>query len=627
MAGSALAPLLSTLSVCNSAERGEEDEIEAMEGTDWQLVQSKSAKKKQAAERGKSQPNASRSFQESGRVGARSSRRAAALKQRVIAASRFPNARGRAAWAVFWRLAAAFHHGRRTRASRHCEMNFQRIQNLLEHQQDPLPRFALSDNLDDSGEGDMEPLNQEGAQPEVPLVPLESPRAPPAGEVQQPYVHSSFKDKWCLWSAIRIGFGALFCLVFAAELYIIWRFRAAASSSTKLMSPWLRWEYRDGDVRAPRILVWTDPPSEISEARLIDVASGIAASKDSTAEHWTSCHFITDDPYDVPEQCAVTYDRRLLMESDLIVFHADRVNASDLPRKRGLNQLWVFLARPHRRVPYFEFDVGIRRAVRRFTALFNDRMQLFSWTMGSREDADVNVAYKSLRNRSTSADHSSSSAASVNPSYASPILRSRKDAAWIASDCERERFREEQEKLRSLNNGRHYVNAVHIHVQVLPNCGAGQCDSLADCVAQVAKKFKFILVAGTPACFQSVHDLVYEAFEHDLVPIVLPSPNITLKVPPKSVVSVADMPEPGRLHAHLRTLLDDPAEYERYFAWKQNFTVSALDDELCSLCEAFQKENLTVPAPRLDIREWWEVRARCEATPSLGIDVFSDALS
>ncbi|KAH7964785.1 hypothetical protein HPB49_001333 [Dermacentor silvarum] len=61
-----------------------------MEGTDWQLVQSKSAKKKQKAERGKSQPNASRSFQESARVGAKSSRRAAALKKRVIAASRMP---------------------------------------------------------------------------------------------------------------------------------------------------------------------------------------------------------------------------------------------------------------------------------------------------------------------------------------------------------------------------------------------------------------------------------------------------------------------------------------------------------------------------------------------------------
>ncbi|KAH7954183.1 hypothetical protein HPB49_016255 [Dermacentor silvarum] len=58
-----------------------------MERTEWQLVQSKSAKHKQAAERGKSQPNASRSFQDGARVGAKSSRRAAALK-RVIAASR-----------------------------------------------------------------------------------------------------------------------------------------------------------------------------------------------------------------------------------------------------------------------------------------------------------------------------------------------------------------------------------------------------------------------------------------------------------------------------------------------------------------------------------------------------------
>ncbi|KAH7952792.1 hypothetical protein HPB49_001134 [Dermacentor silvarum] len=69
---------------------GEEDEIEAMEGTYWQLVQSKPARKKQSAERGKCQTNASRSFQDSGGVGAKSSRRAAALKKRVIAASRTP---------------------------------------------------------------------------------------------------------------------------------------------------------------------------------------------------------------------------------------------------------------------------------------------------------------------------------------------------------------------------------------------------------------------------------------------------------------------------------------------------------------------------------------------------------
>ncbi|KAH7955874.1 hypothetical protein HPB52_004830 [Rhipicephalus sanguineus] len=63
MAGSASAPLLSTPGVSNPAERGEDDEIQAMEGTEWQVFQSKSTKKKQAVERGMSQPNASRSSQ------------------------------------------------------------------------------------------------------------------------------------------------------------------------------------------------------------------------------------------------------------------------------------------------------------------------------------------------------------------------------------------------------------------------------------------------------------------------------------------------------------------------------------------------------------------------------------
>ncbi|KAH6937956.1 hypothetical protein HPB50_005468 [Hyalomma asiaticum] len=51
MAGSASTPLLSTPDA-NRAELGEDDEIQAMEGTEWHVVQSKSAKKKQAMERG-----------------------------------------------------------------------------------------------------------------------------------------------------------------------------------------------------------------------------------------------------------------------------------------------------------------------------------------------------------------------------------------------------------------------------------------------------------------------------------------------------------------------------------------------------------------------------------------------
>ncbi|XP_050038327.2 alpha-(1,3)-fucosyltransferase 7-like [Dermacentor andersoni] len=400
------------------------------------------------------------------------------------------------------------------------------------------------------------------------------------------------------------------------------------SSLTKEMSPWLRWDYRDGDVRVPRILVWTDPPSEISEAPSIGAASGLGASKDSTPQHsyWTSCHFITNYPYDVPEQCAVTNDRRLLMESDLIVFHADRVNASDFPKKRSTGQLWIFLARTHPTAPTFVGDIGLLGAISDVrvnvspSALPMQLSRVFNWTMSRREDATVPIVHKNFGPGFLSSGNLSIS--STNTSGWSP-MPTRLHAAWIASDCERQRFREEQEKLRSLNDGLHYLNDVPIRLQVLPNCGAGQCHSLADCVAQVAKNFKFIVVAAMPACFQSVHELVYEAFEHDLVPIVLASSNITLNVPPKSVVNAADWLGPGRLHAHLRTLLDHPAEYESYFAWKRSFTVSTLEDELCSLCQAFQKGNLTVGPTRLDVREWWELRARCRVEPLFGVDALT----
>ncbi|KAH6942856.1 hypothetical protein HPB50_011271 [Hyalomma asiaticum] len=87
MAGSASTPLLSTPDA-NRTVLGEDDEIQAMEGTEWHVVQSKSAKKKQAMERGIR--NAPPSSYDCVQVGARSRRRAVALKKRVIAASRMP---------------------------------------------------------------------------------------------------------------------------------------------------------------------------------------------------------------------------------------------------------------------------------------------------------------------------------------------------------------------------------------------------------------------------------------------------------------------------------------------------------------------------------------------------------
>ncbi|KAH7967966.1 hypothetical protein HPB52_004407 [Rhipicephalus sanguineus] len=370
-----------------------------------------------------------------------------------------------------------------------------------------------------------------------------------------------------------------------------------------LTAPWLTWIDRYNDIRAPRILVWTGSPSDVSR---VDGASAYLAKCNST-----------DSRRQYPLTCFVTHDRSLLMESDAIVFHADLVNVSDLPRKRASSQLWVFWARTHPAAPT-HVDDDLDEVTSRFkgtgtpSSLPVQLAKIFNWTMAHREDAYVRIVHKSFVPNSRSRAKLSSS---VSPSDRS-FMQERRDAAWIASACELEKFKEKQgwrRRLDDLVDDLGYEvdldSMTQIDLQILPNCGAGLCKSPIDCVALIAKKFKFIVVASTPACFESVDDLVYEAFKHDIVPVVLASPNFELNFPPKSVFSTTE--EPGYFHEHLRALLNAPALYETYFNWKQVYTVTTLKDELCPLCHTLHEQRRRYAPPGLDYREWWERRVRC----------------
>nr|XP_050044858.2 4-galactosyl-N-acetylglucosaminide 3-alpha-L-fucosyltransferase 9-like [Dermacentor andersoni] len=494
---------------------------------------------------------------------------------------------------------------------------------------------------DDSDTSDVETLSSTGAQAEGTPVTPGFPRYSPPGEGQQCNVRSSavgFVDMKALWHALSTTFCITFCCVFVVTLCEMWAFPATASPATELASSWRPWYDRHGDV-SPRILIWTGPSSKISEAPGAHATvSCLATANASTAQHgnWTACNFTADenvDSYDVPKQCAVTYDRRLLMESDAIVFHADRVNVSDLPRERATDQLWVFWARTHPVMPTFVRDVGLLGAISRFlrgklspSALPIQLARVFNWTMSHREDSVVYIPHRTFGPGVLSAGDSPTS--TINSGDRS-AMDTRQDAAWIVSDCELERYKEEHDKMRSSHNGRHYRGPLArlIGLHILPNCGAALCESPADCVAQVAKNFKFIVVTASPACFQSMYHLVYEAFKHDVIPIVLAERHTVLNFPPKSVVNAATLAAPGKLQSRLIHLLEDPAEYESYFTWKRNFTVSALGDELCPLCAALQGKTRPVAPTGLDIREWWERRARCQDVHSVGMSFFRSTIA
>ncbi|XP_037564873.1 uncharacterized protein LOC119444566 [Dermacentor silvarum] len=354
-------------------------------------------------------------------------------------------------------------------------------------------------------------------------------------------------------------------------------------------------------------MVWTGRPSESTAAPpFVNAASVLAVPKAPRYnENWIACPFIDntgDDPLEL--RCTVTYDRSLVMESDAIVFLADSVNMHDLPGQRAVPQLWVLWAR---QAPALDIRGAVQfnlfGAWKSRSSIPDELLPLFNWTMGSREGAHVNSTNKYFRpNRTPTVKKGWSfeirwpTVASRRPlpperlnrsERSAMLLKRRADAAWIAADCEQRKFEEEARALRASEDQANDSVVKSFKMHVVPDCGLGCCESMADCVAYVARHFNFIVVTQTPACFPSVYELIYEAFKHDLVPVVLMSSRYDqLHLPPKSTVSVAEMQNTMYLEEYVRYLLDHPAAYEAYFAWKRNFTVATLEHDLCPLCAA-----------------------------------------
>ncbi|XP_050028752.1 uncharacterized protein [Dermacentor andersoni] len=466
-------------------------------------------------------------------------------------------------------------------------------------------------------------VNPPGAPPNPPEVPANLPETPRINKTATALLHQL---KEC--RAIKYGLvcGTI-CALFSVTVYGILGPRA--SPTMLLMQPWIPWIKRPHDTLVPRIMVWTGAPSESSAAPpVVNAASVLAAPEPSSYnEKWITCSFVgySGDDMLAQRRCTVTYDRRLVMESDAIVFPADSVNVHDLPGRRAIRQLWVLWART---APALDVSgvapFNLFRPWKSRSSISDELLALFNWTMSSRQGAHVNSTYKSFRPRSPSVEHPCSTAASRrqqppgnrNSSEKSTMLRRRADAAWIAADCEQRVFEEE---IRTWSASKDQINgcvAKVVNLHVIPNCGVGLCESMADCVAYVARHFNFIVVTQTPACFPSLYELVYEAFKHDLVPVVLlSSPNVPLNLPPKSTVSVQEILEPMFLEEYIRYLLDHPAAYEAYFDWKQKFTVTTLEEDLCPLCVAQHGiYKWKFPAGQ-DVREWWHLRATCSSGP------------
>nr|XP_050023275.1 alpha-(1,3)-fucosyltransferase C-like [Dermacentor andersoni] len=449
-----------------------------------------------------------------------------------------------------------------------------------------------------AGHSEYEPIDATELGPETGATPEDQPlkeRAPSrlsdTSDDFHPY--GSLHHRWFEKPKCRIFLLAIICLVFVTAIIAI--VIAVMHSLTPTpatpvpLPPWLPWRNRTDDNGLPRLLLW-DPH--------VSRNNPLSLSVDTDSGTWNDTIQCELDGRDV-EVCEVTNDRRRLVRSDAVVFYAELLDQYDIPARRAAPQMWVFWARAH--LPPMGKGGRLVNSSLSLPLVTN----LFNWTMGRREDADVVIPYKTWR-CDESADEP------VSPYQSRITEQPRRDAAWIVDDCEENRF--ESEVLHSTVDGEGSV-----YIRLFPACGASECGSPAECIGYIAQRYHFLVVSLEPVCFQSAYELIYDAFEYDIVPVVLTQPGATLEVPEHSVVSSAGLHGKGQLAKYLRTLLDDPEKYNSYFAWKRNCSVVTAVKWLCPLCHALWETPMRRP-PHPNVLEWWTRRTNCRDEPLFGLD-------
>ncbi|KAH7957855.1 uncharacterized protein LOC119389133 [Rhipicephalus sanguineus] len=435
---------------------------------------------------------------------------------------------------------------------------------------------------------------------DIPLVDYETPRgeAQPQGSPEStdrwtalvglPKLTRHFAchivNHWTKYTCLSIVIIAVFLCYPAAILYrhlaqVHWD--ATLPTEQPNAAFVVPWRDRKHDSGHPRILVWDN--TELG--------------------HWwtrDSAVCATDDEHSV--KCDVTEDAHHLLTSDAVVFLAEQLEALGLPQLRTAAQFWVFWART--RLPSHGDTVNENERLP-FAA------HLFNWTMAHRDDADIALAYNTWRCVSDSS--------TKKPTY-TMSREMKKDVAWVAGSCELRRLsdgirarREKKDLTRNSLGGK-------VVMQLFQNCGEDQCSSPHKCIPHIANNYHFVLVSLKPDCFQSPYELIYNAFQYDVVPVVLAPPNTTLNVPAHSVVSTSDLQDVEELAARLRDLLHDRGLYENYFAWKQNCSWSPSEDELCPLCRALWKTPAYYRHCHPDVQEWWSNGSQCKDVSLYGLD-------
>lgn len=294
--------------------------------------------------------------------------------------------------------------------------------------------------------------------------------------------------------------------------------------------------------------------------------------------------------------CRLINDRRLLTESDAVVFHFHTSDSlTRLPTCR----------RPDQRYIFFNFESPINTHAKSRKIYEKLPHHFFNWTATYRFDSDLfrNQFYGFEFNPKTNPH-------TIRPNfsdyYGIDITTKNKTVAWFASNC------------KTANDREGYVKELekYIQVDVFGKCSAHpkSCPRTKqnDCNDMLKNDYLFHLSFENSFCPDYVTEKLYKAFETGTVPVVFGGANYSLFAPPHSYINARDFKTPQLLAEYLLQLSRDLDRYSRYFDWRGEFNMDRDPAEpWCKLCEMINDPTIQ-PRNYPDIQKWWFEERPCE---------------
>ncbi|XP_050085579.1 LOW QUALITY PROTEIN: alpha-(1,3)-fucosyltransferase C [Anopheles aquasalis] len=292
--------------------------------------------------------------------------------------------------------------------------------------------------------------------------------------------------------------------------------------------------------------------------------------------------------------CVLTSDHGLvkpITEYDALVYHVASPWNVDPPSIREARQIYIAAIQ--------ESPAHTKHLLRLDTDYFN-------WTMTYRLDSDIVFNYRSIVDLESGEMVSPAVKpiwrygfdAYKNASLVELVSQKRSMAVQFVSHCGAISRRDQL--VRSLQSAR-------LTVDVYGACGNHKCArNNPECEKMLDTVYWFYLSFENSLCVDYVTEKLFNALEHNIVPVVYGGADYTRFAPPGSYIDVQDYASVADLVDYLLYLVDNPQEYVKYFWWKEHYALDDFSSVWCRLCEKLHSVSTREAVQYYrDVKSWW----------------------